>query len=478
MPFFFTAFLPSKARKGTTPSAEVYEDDGIANQLMFIQNEIVSKPMGDFDDPEVLQRLQDLTKSYAESKKDLPKSGFPVDKNRRLTPYQRSLRHLDSVPMNFCDLLSKEIDQYKQAKAARMVNVSSESSHKLKNPEEIFDDENDFNLEDDPFALDMDDDLEEEGQNGSSSHHRDSSSSKASRSTSKSKPNSKSSKSGNKSNSKAQPKKRTRKSSLDQALFGDDSLSELEEEENEDPEEPEEDDDFDEDFENEEKFTEISDKEKGKAKAKTNAKEKRKEGTKDTEKKATGKGGRKRVLTELDQECGICFSKKQDQGNFIIRCDTCGEKYHRKCHNPVVQRKSLSWKCSNCSRRHRKRKLSSEQDVENPEKKKIKKEIEDGIECSSCFEIEPKGAKNLSKCITCGRYFHFSCLSWTPNLIEKTRTYPWQCGDCKECSVCNTIGDEEKMVLCDSCDRGYHTDCLVPPLEQLPEGEWFCAQCI
>jgi PHD and RING finger domain-containing protein 1 len=33
------------------------------------------------------------------------------------------------------------------------------------------------------------------------------------------------------------------------------------------------------------------------------------------------------------------------------------------------------------------------------------------------------------------------------------------------------------MLLCDSCDRGYHCECLNPPLEMIPEGDWFCREC-
>ena len=35
----------------------------------------------------------------------------------------------------------------------------------------------------------------------------------------------------------------------------------------------------------------------------------------------------------------------------------------------------------------------------------------------------------------------------------------------------------ETMLLCDSCDAGFHTSCLSPKLETVPEGDWFCAAC-
>lgn len=34
-----------------------------------------------------------------------------------------------------------------------------------------------------------------------------------------------------------------------------------------------------------------------------------------------------------------------------------------------------------------------------------------------------------------------------------------------------------QILLCDSCDSGYHTACLRPPLMVIPEGEWFCPPC-
>lgn len=35
------------------------------------------------------------------------------------------------------------------------------------------------------------------------------------------------------------------------------------------------------------------------------------------------------------------------------------------------------------------------------------------------------------------------------------------------------------MLLCDACNANgaHHADCLDPPLESLPEGDWYCPQC-
>ena len=33
------------------------------------------------------------------------------------------------------------------------------------------------------------------------------------------------------------------------------------------------------------------------------------------------------------------------------------------------------------------------------------------------------------------------------------------------------------MLLCDSCDLGWHANCLRPTLLVIPEGDWFCPDC-
>lgn len=40
------------------------------------------------------------------------------------------------------------------------------------------------------------------------------------------------------------------------------------------------------------------------------------------------------------------------------------------------------------------------------------------------------------------------------------------------------MNDEESLLLCDNCDKGYHTYCLNPPIEEIPEGDWFCPECV
>lgn len=45
------------------------------------------------------------------------------------------------------------------------------------------------------------------------------------------------------------------------------------------------------------------------------------------------------------------------------------------------------------------------------------------------------------------------------------------------CQKCGKSDHPEWILLCDSCDKGYHCSCLVPVLFIIPEGDWFCPLC-
>ncbi|KAI8387444.1 hypothetical protein BD560DRAFT_382515 [Blakeslea trispora] len=46
------------------------------------------------------------------------------------------------------------------------------------------------------------------------------------------------------------------------------------------------------------------------------------------------------------------------------------------------------------------------------------------------------------------------------------------------CEICHKNENEEELLLCDGCNRGYHTYCLNPPLTSIPKTDWFCLQCL
>ncbi|XP_044143230.1 bromodomain adjacent to zinc finger domain protein 2A isoform X3 [Bufo gargarizans] len=46
------------------------------------------------------------------------------------------------------------------------------------------------------------------------------------------------------------------------------------------------------------------------------------------------------------------------------------------------------------------------------------------------------------------------------------------------CIYCRKGDNDDCLLLCDSCDRGCHTYCHRPPITDIPEGDWFCPNCI
>ena len=46
------------------------------------------------------------------------------------------------------------------------------------------------------------------------------------------------------------------------------------------------------------------------------------------------------------------------------------------------------------------------------------------------------------------------------------------------CHVCGRGDNEETLLLCDGCDDSFHTFCLLPPLPEVPKGDWRCPKCV
>eukprot|EP00899_Mesostigma_viride_P009889 jgi/Mesvir1/18901/Mv18898-RA.1 len=46
-----------------------------------------------------------------------------------------------------------------------------------------------------------------------------------------------------------------------------------------------------------------------------------------------------------------------------------------------------------------------------------------------------------------------------------------------KCQKCGRGDHEDVMLLCDGCNRGFHTYCLVPRLASVPADDWFCREC-
>ncbi|XP_010283256.1 PREDICTED: zinc finger protein ubi-d4, partial [Phaethon lepturus] len=86
--------------------------------------------------------------------------------------------------------------------------------------------------------------------------------------------------------------------------------------------------------------------------------------------------------------------------------------------------------------------------------------------------------EELVSCSDCGRSGHPSCLQFTPVMMAAVKTYRWQCIECKCCNICGTSENDDQLLFCDDCDRGYHMYCLTPSMSEPPEGFWSCHLCL
>ncbi|ALC44637.1 Mi-2, partial [Drosophila busckii] len=125
-------------------------------------------------------------------------------------------------------------------------------------------------------------------------------------------------------------------------------------------------------------------------------------------------------------------------------------------------------------------------------KSKLKKtknfpEGEDGEhEHQDYCEVCQQGGE-IILCDTCPRAYHLVCLE--PELDEPPEG-KWSCPHCEAdggaaeeedddehqefCRVCKDGGE---LLCCDSCPSAYHTFCLNPPLDTIPDGDWRCPRC-
>ncbi|GMK57631.1 hypothetical protein CspeluHIS016_0404650 [Cutaneotrichosporon spelunceum] len=114
--------------------------------------------------------------------------------------------------------------------------------------------------------------------------------------------------------------------------------------------------------------------------------------------------------------------------------------------------------------------------------------------CGFCqlpdYKNESGPKEKLVSCAMCGRSGHPICLGFThPKIKKKIMSYPWCCIECKPCETCRSQGDDNRLLFCDGCDRGWHSYCLVPyvfefvladeirPLKGPPQGVWYCNTC-
>jgi len=93
--------------------------------------------------------------------------------------------------------------------------------------------------------------------------------------------------------------------------------------------------------------------------------------------------------------------------------------------------------------------------------------------------IGPAGGEFLS-CVDCGECMHAFCTSTPIATMTSEARRTWRCPNCKLCELCGLCKQEDEscLVYCDVCDKGYHLDCIQPPLAMAPPSRWICGLCV
>ncbi|RXW24284.1 hypothetical protein EST38_g1587 [Candolleomyces aberdarensis] len=115
-----------------------------------------------------------------------------------------------------------------------------------------------------------------------------------------------------------------------------------------------------------------------------------------------------------------------------------------------------------------------------PAKQKKKRRAKREEECGFCPGTDHRNKygqpEKMASCHECGRSGHPSCMELA-SMGDIIRSYDWLCIECKKCELCEQKGDDARILFCDRCDRGWHMDCLVPPMTDAPKGTWACPRC-
>ncbi|XP_044236684.2 PHD and RING finger domain-containing protein 1 isoform X5 [Ursus arctos] len=101
-----------------------------------------------------------------------------------------------------------------------------------------------------------------------------------------------------------------------------------------------------------------------------------------------------------------------------------------------------------------------------------------------CLDCIVEWSKNANSCPVDRTIFKCICIRarFGGKILKKIPVENARAGDDEEedptfCEVCGRSDREDRLLLCDGCDAGYHMECLDPPLQEVPVDEWFCPEC-
>jgi hypothetical protein len=137
-----------------------------------------------------------------------------------------------------------------------------------------------------------------------------------------------------------------------------------------------------------------------------------------------GKDSWGKLKPDLEYSTKICeLCNHGDRDDQILLCDVCDDGYHMDCLQPkLTSIPADMWICPQC--------------------------------CVDDFDKDIVDVVPVSKKQKLDSFSHVTC------------------------DKCASPHDEDRILLCDGCNSGFHMYCLSPILVTVPAGEWFCPKCV
>ncbi|KAL7058637.1 hypothetical protein AAHC03_013700 [Spirometra sp. Aus1] len=112
------------------------------------------------------------------------------------------------------------------------------------------------------------------------------------------------------------------------------------------------------------------------------------------------------------------------------------------------------------------------------------------VSCGYCqMRVEPSDPDSYARCFSCGVTVHTVCAlrfrgpqPRRGSGINPLQCYPWLCVECKTCWICGSGLNEDHLISCNECDRGFHVYCLTAATSarqptSLFTDDWVCEVC-
>lgn len=100
------------------------------------------------------------------------------------------------------------------------------------------------------------------------------------------------------------------------------------------------------------------------------------------------------------------------------------------------------------------------------------KRAEAESECHICGgDVGDDEGEPFLSCAKCGKSVHpQACARMGQGVTDTARKYLWRCSGCKTCEECSGTALKAPLFQCELCDRGWHGDCVDPPLQKRRKG--------